>query len=164
MKYFIKTLCLMAVLLSLPVSPLFASEARVDGGKEGKMVFSNVKKGGILNLTNSFGNITLVPWDKPEIVLEYKISVSAKDKTTVDKILSSIEIIKEEAENKYALTMKNEYAVGGEHSLESTWTVNVPKDLQALAIQNRFGNVFIPDYDCESLKTSVQFVSFKARD
>ena len=182
MKRILKQLCLLWMALCLPASTLWASSALAEASRKGTITFDKVKSGATVKLENQFGNITLVPWDKKDLRLEFELIVMAKEKAQAEEILKGMDIEKKaflemgrlrvgpkslyqtntdqahEASVVYSLELQG--ADGGsneERKIESTWTVYIPKAKFALIIANRFGNVNIPDYACKALSAHVKF-------
>ena len=186
MKRILKQLCLLWMALCLPASTLWASSALAEASRKGTITFDKVKSGATVKLENQFGNITLVPWDKKDLRLEFELKVMAKEKAQAEEILKGMDIVKRkflemgrlrfkegqkslyqtntdqanEASVVYSLELQG--ADGGsneERKIESYWTVYIPKAKFALIVANRFGNVNIPDYACKSLSAHVKFGS-----
>lgn len=184
MKRILKQLCLLWMALCLPASTLWASSALAEASRKGTITFDKVKPGATVKLDNRFGNITLVPWDKKDLRLDFELKVMAKNKTQAEEILKGMDIVKRrflemgglrvgpkslyqtntdqanEASVVYSLELQG--ADGGsneERKIESTWTVYIPKEKFALIVANHFGNVNIPDYACKSLSAHVKFGS-----
>lgn len=182
MKRIFKQLCLLWMALCLPASTLWASSALAEASRKGTITFDKVKSGATIRLENQFGNITLVPWDKKDLRLEFELKVMAKEKSQAEEILKGMDIEKRkflemgrlrvgpkslyqtntdqanEASVVYSLELQG--ADGGsneERKIESHWTVYIPKAKFALIVANRFGNVNIPDYACKSLSAHVKF-------
>ena len=158
MKRILKQLCLLWMALCLPASTLWASSALAEASRKGTITFDKVKSGATVKLENQFGNITLVPWDKKELRLEFELKVMAKEKAQAEEILKGMDIVKRAFSGAYSLELRG--ADGGsneERKIESTWTVYIPKAKFALIVANRFGNVNIPDYACKALSAHVKF-------
>lgn len=186
MKRILKQLCLLWMALCLPASTLWASSALAEASRKGTITFDKVKSGATVKLDNRFGNITLVPWDKKELRLEFELKVMAKEKAQAEEILKGMDIVKRaflemgrlrvgpkslyqtntdqanEASVVYSLELQG--ADGGsneERKIESHWTVYIPKAKFALIVANRFGNVNIPDNAYKSLSAHVKFGSLQ---
>ena len=158
MKRILKQLCLLWMALCLPASTLWASSALAEASRKGTITFDKVKSGATVRLENQFGNITLVPWDKKDLRLEFELKVMAKNKAQAEEILNDMGIVKRAVSGAYSLELRG--ADGGsneERKIESHWTVYIPKAKFALIIANRFGNVDIPDYACKALSAHVKF-------
>ncbi|MBR5480165.1 MAG: hypothetical protein IKU85_00475 [Bacteroidaceae bacterium] len=158
MKRILKQLCLLWMALCLPASTLWASSALAEASRKGTITFDKVKPGANISLKNQFGNITLVPWDKKELRLEFEFKVMAKEKALAEDILKDMSIEKKEGSGVYSLELQG--TDGGsneERKIESHWTVYIPKGKFALIVANRFGNVNIPDYACKALSAHVKF-------
>ena len=160
MKRILKQLCLLWMALCLPASTLWASSALAEASRKGTITFDKVKSGATVKLENQFGNITLVPWDKKDLRLEFELKVMAKEKAQAEEVLNDMGIVKRAVSGAYSLELRG--ADGGsneERKIESTWTVYIPKAKFALIVANRFGNVNIPDYACKALSAHVKFGS-----
>ena len=158
MKRILKQLCLLWMALCLPASTLWASSALAEASRKGTITFDKVKSGATISLKNQFGNITLVPWDKKELRLEFEFKALAKDKTQAENILKNMSIEKKEGSGVYSLELLG--TDGGsneERKIESHWTVYIPKAKFALIVANRFGNINIPDYACKTIQAHVKF-------
>ena len=158
MKRILKQLCLLWMALCLPASTLWASSALAEASRKGTITFDKVKPGANVKLGNRFGNITLVPWDKKDLRLEFELKVMAKNKAQAEEVLNDMGIVKRAVSGAYSLELRG--ADGGsneERKIESHWTVYIPKAKFALIIANRFGNVNIPDYACKALSAHVKF-------
>lgn len=185
MKRILKQLCLLWMALCLPASTLWASSALAEASRKGTITFDKVKPGTTIRLENQFGNITLVPWDKKDLRLDFELKVMAKEKAQAEEILKGMDIVKraflemgrlrfkvgrkslyqtntDQASVVYSLELQG--ADGGsneERKIESHWTVYIPKAKFALIVANRFGNVNIPDYACKSISAHVKFGSLQ---
>lgn len=160
MKRILKQLCLLWMALCLPASTLWASSALAEASRKGTITFDKVKPGANISLKNQFGNITLVPWDKKDLRLDFELKVMAKEKAQAEEVLNDMGIVKRAVSGAYSLELRG--ADGGsneERKIESHWTVYIPKAKFALIIANRFGNVNIPDYACKALSAHVKFGS-----
>lgn len=158
MKRIFKQLCLLWMALCLPASTLWASSALAEASRKGTITFDKVKPGATIRLENQFGNISLLPWDKKELRLEFELIVMAKEKAQAEEILKGMDIVKRAVSGAYSLELQG--ADGGsneERKIESHWTVYIPKAKFALIVANRFGNVNIPDYACKALSAHVKF-------
>ena len=158
MKRILKQLCLLWMALCLPASTLWASSALAEASRKGTITFDKVKPGATVKLGNRFGNITLVPWDKKDLRLDFEFKALAKDKSQAESILKNMSIEKKEGSGVYSLELQG--TDGGsneERKIESHWTVYIPKAKFALIVANRFGNVNIPDYACKALSAHVKF-------
>lgn len=162
MKRILKQLCLLWMALCLPASTLWASSALAEASRKGTITFDKVKSGATVKLENQFGNITLVPWDKKDLRLDFELKVMAKEKAQAEEVLNDMGIVKRAVSGAYSLELRG--ADGGsneERKIESTWTVYIPKAKFALIVANRFGNVNIPDYACKALSAHVKFGSLQ---
>lgn len=160
MKRILKQLCLLWMALCLPASTLWASSALAEASRKGTITFDKVKPGATISLKNKFGNITLVPWDKKDLRLEFEFKALAKEKAQVEEALNDMDIVKSVASGAYSLELQ--VTEGGSNEMrkiESHWTVYIPKEKLALIVANRFGNVNIPDYACKALSAHVKFGS-----
>ncbi len=184
MKRILKQLCLLWMALCLPASTLWASSALAEASRKGTITFDKVKPGATVKLENQFGNIALVPWDKKDLRLEFELKVMAKEKAQAEEILKGMDIVKRkflemgrlrfkvgskslyqtntdqanEASVVYSLELQGtEGGSNEERKIESHWTVYIPKAKFALIVANRFGDVHIPDYACNSLSAHVKF-------
>lgn len=158
MKRILKQLCLLWMALCLPASTLWASSALAEASRKGTITFDKVKSGATISLKNKFGNITLVPWDKKDLRLEFEFKALAKEKAQVEEALNDMDIVKSVASGAYSLELQ--VTEGGSNEMrkiESHWTVYIPKEKFALIVANRFGNVNIPDYACKALSAHVKF-------
>ena len=186
MKRILKQLCLLWMALCLPASTLWASSALAEASRKGTITFDKVKPGATISLKNKFGNITLVPWDKKDLRLEFEFKALAKEKAQVEEALNDMDIVKRkflemgelrvgpkslyqtntdqahEASVVYSLELQ--VTEGGSNEMrkiESHWTVYIPQEKFALIVANRFGNVNIPDYACKALSAHVKFGSLQ---
>ena len=158
MKRILKQLCLLWMALCLPASTLWASSALAEASRKGTITFDKVKPGATVKLGNRFGNITLVPWDKKDLRLEFELIVMAKEKAQAEEILKGMDIVKSVVSGAYSLELQGtEGGSNEERKIESHWTVYIPKAKFALIVANRFGNVNIPDYACKALSAHVKF-------
>ncbi|MBQ2457709.1 MAG: hypothetical protein II275_06095, partial [Bacteroidaceae bacterium] len=158
MKRILKQLCLLWMALCLPASTLWASSALAEASRKGTITFDKVKSGATVKLGNRFGNITLVPWDKKDLRLEFELKVMAKEKAQAEEVLNDMGIVKRAVSGAYSLELRG--ADGGsneERKIESHWTVYIPKAKFALIVANRFGNINIPDYACKTIQAHVKF-------
>lgn len=158
MKRILKQLCLLWMALCLPASTLWASSALAEASRKGTITFDKVKPGATVSLKNKFGNITLVPWDKKDLRLEFEFKALAKEKAQVEEALNDMDIVKSVASGAYSLELQvTEEGSNEMRKIESHWTVYIPKEKFALIVANRFGNVNIPDYACKALSAHVKF-------
>ncbi len=158
MKRILKQLCLLWMALCLPASTLWASSALAEASRKGTITFDKVKPGATISLKNKFGNITLVPWDKKDLRLEFEFKALAKEKAQVEEALNDMDIVKSVASGAYSLELQvTEGGSNEERKIESTWTVYIPKEKFALIVANRFGGVYIKDNAYKSISAHVKF-------
>lgn len=111
-----------------------------------------------LNITNKYGNITLVKWDKPEISFSIEIIGRGEEKGVAEEMANRISIDFNATKSKVsAQTVIAPQERNYRHSsgMSINYTVNVPVNVY-LDITNKYGNVFLAETQ-RPLKTYITY-------
>jgi len=167
----IAILMMVSWIISIPGFSQSYSKQR-DVGKSFK-----VQAGAVVQLTNKYGNINIIPWQKDSVRVEVHMSVQGKQMAKVDKIMSSVDFEMMSFGNfinartifrdNQATFWKDvvSYAsqvINTSNNLQIDYTVYMPSALD-LKIDNKFGNVYTESH---SGKVEVKLANgdFQARD
>lgn len=116
--------------------------------------------GTAVQITNKYGNINVVPWQKDSVRVEVSMTVQGKQLAKVDKIISSIDFemlsfgnyinVKTYFRDNQATFWKDVVSYAGQvintsNDLQIDYIVYMPSDLD-LKIDNKFGNVYMDSH------------------
>lgn len=106
--------------------------------------------GNTLFITNSFGHVKFIAWDKNEIKVDIKIEVSSSDKENADRTIDGITVSDNQSGDK--VRFKTNHAQNNNDNCRNCRTnmhvdyeVHLPATV-ALVVENTFGNTELPDY------------------
>jgi len=142
-RKFSLTLTILAILFAIQTSFAEKTEFIKEIHKEFK-TSSNT----LLDISNKYGDVTIIDWDKQEVKIDVKITVQAKDQEKADKTFARIDI----AFNNSDVVIKAVTEIKNKVSFISTesnnvefqidYTVHMPIN-QKLDLSNKFGSIFI---------------------
>lgn len=95
-----------------------------------------------MNVTNSYGNITVLLWDQKKIEYTVDITVAANtDKKTTD-LLNNITVDFEQSNNSVSATTVFKRSLSGNKQMEINYTIKIPKNAMA-NVSQKYGKVNI---------------------
>ncbi len=159
MKHIFLKLTLLCALFCGATLETWSMEAIVKREKEESFGFKGIKNGGTLRLQMEFGGVTIVVWDKDEILLKSKTIAEASNAELAEKVLKRHEFIHRKENDVYHISRQR---VGKEENLNnvnytSYCTLYIPKDKLSLQLNNKFGSIHMQDsYKCDRADISVQ--------
>lgn len=130
-----------------------------EGNKERKR-FDHVKEktisktypasGNNLSISNSFGNVEIIAWDKNEIKVDIHIEASSTSEENATTIFNNISVSDSKSGNEIRFKTKidnddNKNCRNCKSSMNIDYQVHLPVSV-ALDIENSFGNTTLPDY------------------
>jgi hypothetical protein len=134
-------LTLIAVLLSFSLA---AQEVSKEYHKEYK-----ADKNTTLDISNRYGNVVITSWDKDQVVIDVKVTVSHSDKSKAEKFLGMIDVQFSEGAN--TITAKtviednfNFSGWGNNREFKINYSVKMPYSTN-LTLANRYGNTDIDE-------------------
>jgi hypothetical protein len=130
------------------------TKKRYDHFKERTISKTYSATGNTLNVSNSFGNVTVTTWNRNEIKVDIHIEASSNDKELADKMFENIDVEESKDGNELKLTTttsKNKTKTSSYNckNCNSTMTINYTIQIPAgntLKIENIFGSILLPDY------------------
>lgn len=159
-KLFLTTLCALLSLSCLQAKILYCERT-----KDIKHVFENIKRGDKLEVSNCFGDVEFRLHNKDEIRAVINVKVTAKSDAAASRLLNRIDVSAyvERSWSAATYSLKNSFTGGTENetNIEVNWVVYIPKDLIAIKVKNKFGNVGIDKYSLP-FEASVQYGNFTA--
>ena len=106
--------------------------------------------GNTLSITNSFGHVKFIAWDKNEIKVDVRIEVSSSDKDNAERTFEGITVSDNQSGDK--IRFKTNHAQSNNNSchncrtnMQVNYEVHLPSTV-ALEVNNSFGNTELPDY------------------
>ena len=149
-KSFSLILSFICLFVSLQLSAQ-KEKKRYEHFKERNISKTYPASGNILNIENSFGNVTVRTWDRNEIKVDVHIEASSTDKEHADKVFENIDVVesKDGSQIKFKTTTsknKGNYNCKNCNStMQINYTVQIPSG-NTLKIHNSFGAIQLPDY------------------
>lgn len=152
----VRILFLMAVIFSIPV--LLSAQTYSEKREEGKSF--KLKSGTVVQITNKYGNINVMPWEKDSVRIEVSMSAQSKQAAKVVKILSSIDCEMISTANSISARTifydnsttfwKDVVSYAGQvintsNNLQINYTVYMPVN-NDIKIDNKFGNVYMDSH------------------
>jgi hypothetical protein len=140
-------------------APLFLTAQTYSEKREQSKSFK-LKSGTVVQITNKYGNINVLPWEKDSVRIEVSMSAQSKQAAKVVKILSSIDCEMISAANlisartvfydNSATFWKDVVSYAGQvintsNNLQINYTVYMPVT-NAIKIENKFGNVYMDSH------------------
>jgi hypothetical protein len=109
----------------------------------------DVKAGTVLNVQNKFGNINVVTWDKPQVVIDVKVTLEHPDKEKAAKLIDMIKVNFSEEGNSISVITEidekfsNMQTGWGSNQKEFSidYDISMPKDL-TLNLLNKYGSIY----------------------
>ncbi len=129
--------------------------------------FTNISENAVLKLSNDFGDITIVHWEKDEISFHRKLTISASTAENAQKKLESRVLKYKQSGNVYSFVLEFPYVRLNKDSydIDDEWVICVPKDKVSFDVTHRYGGVnFTKSFRCKSLKAKVQFGDVNVRE
>lgn len=160
MKQRVLRLLSLCILLSLPFAGAWGARTIRIKKKNETYSFSKIKENEMLKLSNGFGNITIVQWEKDEIMLERKLTVSAPTEESAQKKLESRVVKTKHIGNSYSFTLESlpQKMPEDTYNLDDEWTVYVPKKKLSYEIKNQYGDVRLAAFfKCNYFRADVSF-------
>lgn len=160
MRHFTSRILVLGLLACIPLVAAWSAESLVSREKKETFRFSKIKANATLNIGTEFGSLTIVPWDKDEILLERKQTVKASTAENARKKIESRVVKTKIMGNTYYMELET---LPGNlpkdtYNMEDDWTVYVPKNKLSFDVRNRYGNVtFTNDLRCPFLTVDVEF-------
>lgn len=160
MRQNVSRLSLLCILLCMPFLAAWSIGSIASREKKETFSFKNIKENSLLILSKDFGNITITQWDKDEIFMERKQTVSASTGDRAQKKLESRVVKPKKNGDTYTfeLTFKDGNLPNDNYNFDDVWTLYVPKNKCSYDVENKFGDViFLNNFKCNSLKAKVNF-------
>lgn len=158
-----KVICLILMLYANPA--LAGPESWIEKIKQFNLSFDarNIAQ---VNVTNQFGNVTVVHWDKKTIKVDVTVKANAINNTLINRYLDNIDIKNNVKNNVLVLHtwMSNSALVQARDSKTSYCTVDYiiyMPDHISLQVNNCFGDVELPEFYAP-LQVSIQHGNLKA--
>jgi hypothetical protein len=105
--------------------------------------------GNSLSITNSFGHVKFIAWDKNEIKVDIRIEVASSDKENAERVFEGITVSDNQSGDKIRFKTnhgQNNNSCNNCHTnMHIDYEVHLPVTV-ALEVENSFGNTEIPDY------------------
>lgn len=152
----VQKLFLLALMLS--VTGLLHAQTYSERKEEGKSF--KLKSGTVVQISNKYGNVNVMPWEKDSVRIEVSMSAQSKQAAKVVKILSSIDCEMVATANSIsartvfydnsATFWKDVVSYAGQvintsNNLQINYTVYMPVTTD-LKIENKFGNVYMDSH------------------
>jgi hypothetical protein len=121
--------------------------------EKSKDIFLNFDASGVLkvNVTNQFGNVRVVHWNRKSIKVNVKIKANATSNSLIDKYLENVKITNEVKDKILFLNthMSPSVRAGTKDRSKSYCTVDyliyMPQGTK-LQVDNSFGDIFLPEF------------------
>lgn len=130
-----------------------------------------------VELSNQYGDVQIITWEKDSIRLEATITASSdKGSEDLEKLMNMVEVISRGTETSVVVStewtsgntlwkrgkMDLKNLISSDKRLEVNYKVYLPSKCR-LTIENRFGDVYLPDYS-GPLRISMSHGDLRARD
>ena len=148
----------LSTLLAIPIG----TYAQVSKSREVHKVYK-ISKGTQVDIINKYGNIQIETWDVDSVKLDIVLTVTEKNKARLHKKFNSIEFeltqtsqyliietkLGDEVNDidKFLNKFKENFGIG-DADINIDYSVILPNNL-SLSIQNKFGNIYLSDYNGE---------------
>ncbi len=162
-----RKLMILCLLLCIPFAGAYSKETKKTATKNETFHFSNISEDAVLKLSNDFGDITIVHWEKDEISFHRKLTIGASSAENAQKRLESRVLKYKQSGNVYSFTLEfpNVRLNKDSYDINDEWIICVPRDKMSFDITNRYGGVnFTKNFRCKSLKTFIQFGNVNIRE
>jgi hypothetical protein len=107
-----------------------------------------VKSDAVINIDNSYGNITISTWNEDKIELDILIKVSGDSEKWVNRRIDDIDVKIEALTNlvtaKTIIEDSDFYNNGNTNSFEINYVIKIPKN-GSIKLNNKYGNIFSTD-------------------
>ena len=133
---------------------------KFDHVKEKNISKTYPASGNKLSISNSFGNVEIIAWDKNEIKVDVHIEASSNSEENAQQIFENISVSDSKNGNEIRFKTKidnddNRNCRNCKSSMNIDYQIHLPASV-ALDIENSFGNTIIPDYS-GSISVSSKF-------
>lgn len=102
-----------------------------------------------IDITNSYGNITVITWDENKIDLDVTIKVSGNNENWVNQRLGDINIdinaLKSIVSAKTVIGNSNSKSNGSNNNFEINYILKIPKNSATVTLNNKYGNIYTAD-------------------
>lgn len=147
-------------LICMPFTGAWGSKALKTKEKKETFRFGKINENAVLKVDKNFGKVTIAHWNKDEILLERKLTVSASTMAQAEKMLESRKVKQKYAGNTYSFVLEALHVENkqGNCNMEDEWMLYVPQGILSFDIKNRFGDVNFTDrLKCGQLAVDVEF-------
>ena len=149
---------LLFLTLSVNLPQLIHAQTYSEKREQGKNF--KLKSGTVVQITNKYGNINVMPWEKDSVRIEVSMSAQSKQAAKVIKILTSIDCEMTSTANSIsartvfydnsATFWKDVVSYAGQvintsNNLQINYTVYMP-ETNDIRIENKFGNVYMDSH------------------
>ncbi len=164
MKHIFIKLTLLCVLLCGAATELWSMKAIVKREKEESFRFKNIRDGGTLWMKMEFADVSVVVWNRNEILLESTTVVEAESTELAQKGLDYYETVKhqEERQQDKSVYIISRQKAGKQKNLKNVkitcqCTLYIPQDKLFLQLSNSFGVLYMQDsYRCKKASIAVK--------
>ncbi|MGN6292839.1 MAG: hypothetical protein ACTHMV_08860 [Chitinophagaceae bacterium] len=105
--------------------------------------------GNTLNITNTFGHVKFIAWDRNEIKVDIKIETGSSDKEMAEHTFEAINVSDGQSGNtvrfKTTIESRNYSCNNCNSRMRINYEVHLPVTVP-LNVENTFGNIDLPDY------------------
>jgi hypothetical protein len=155
-KKIIQVLFFLTITVGIPV--LLTAQVYSEKREQGKSF--KLKNGTTVSISNKYGNVNVMPWEKDSVRIEVSMSAQSKQAAKVVKILSSIDCemistatnisVRTVFYDNSATFWKDVVSYAGQvintsNNLQINYTVFIPETVP-LKIDNKFGNIYMDSY------------------
>jgi len=156
LKNTLRILLFLVVAIGIPV--LLSAQVYSEKREQGKSF--KLKSGTVIQITNKYGNVNVMPWEKDSVRIEVSMSAQSKQAAKVVKILTSIDCEMTMTANSIsartifydnsATFWKDVVSYAGQvintsNNLQINYTVYMPVT-NDIKIDNKFGNVYMDNH------------------
>jgi DUF4097 and DUF4098 domain-containing protein YvlB len=149
-------LLFVTLVVNLPL--LIKAQTYSEKREQGKSF--KLKSGTVIQITNKYGNVNVIPWEKDSVRIEVSMSAQSKQAAKVVKILTSIDVEMMSTANSIsartvfydnsATFWKDVVSYAGQvintsNNLQINYTVYMPV-ANDIKIDNKFGNVYMDNH------------------
>jgi len=112
----------------------------------------------VMQVKNTYGNVTVVLWDENKINYEVKITVGAKKEKLTTELLDNITVNFTTKSNGVLAETVLPKSIAGNTEIEINYTIKIPRNAHAEIVQ-KYGNVAVPQLN-GNLKLTCNYGSF----
>ncbi len=164
MKHIFIKLTLLFVLLCGAATELWSMKAIVKREKEESFRYKNIRDGGTLLMKMDFADVSVVVWNRNEILLECKTTVEAESAELAQKGLDFYQTIQHQEERQqdksvYFITRQKTGRQENPENVKITCqcTLYIPQDKLSLQLSSSFGTLHMQDsYRCKKASIAVK--------